>query len=237
VTSKAIQKDKYNRMASLSQVILSASQCPLCHGKDSQWLAGPDDRTYFACQHCALVYCDVASLPDPTTERERYLKHRNSPVDGGYLAFLQRAVGAAARVKLIEGDLLDFGCGHTPVLADVLKTYPGITLALFDPLFFPDPAVLNARYDIVFCIEVVEHFHDPRNSWQTLTGLLKPGALLTIMTHLLDDPAGFSDWYYARDRTHVCFYQPGTMDWIADLFKLKIIPSGDPRVCLMCKEN
>lgn len=224
-------------MASLSKCINPASQCPMCACRDRSILAGPDDREYYACHYCRLVYCDPDSFPDPNSERERYMMHRNSPENEGYLAFLQRAVRATAGVKEIEGDLLDFGCGHTPVLADVLKSYPNIKLALFDPFFYPDPAALNRVYDLVFCIEVVEHFHDPRQSWQVLTDLLKPGAVLTVMTHFLDDPDGFSKWYYARDRTHVCFYQPCTMDWIADNFKLKIIPSGDPRVCILLREN
>jgi SAM-dependent methyltransferase len=224
-------------MASLSQNLLTTRECPLCRCNDGQPLEGPDNRAYFACQDCGLVYCDPNSYPDNDEERERYLMHRNSPEDAGYLAFLQRAIRAAACVKNVEGDILDFGCGHTPVLPDLLREYQNVNIALFDPFFFPDRAVLSSKYDMVFCIEVVEHFHDPRHSWQVLTDLLKPGGLLTMMTHFLTDLGGFSYWYYARDRTHVCFYQLSTMEWIANKFHVKIIPSGDPRVCLLYKEN
>ena len=38
------------------------------------------------------------------------------------------------------------------------------------------------------------------------------------MTGVRTDEVPFEDWWYVRDPTHVCFYAPETLEWIARRF-------------------
>ena len=109
---------------------------------------------------------------------------------------------------------LDFGCGPAPVLASLL-TNAGYPCAAYDPLFAPDAALLDERYDFVACSEVVEHVHDPAGVFARFGRLLGRGGLLGVMTRFHDIDTPFATWWYRRDPTHVCFYAEATMRWIA----------------------
>ena len=61
-----------------------------------------------------------------------------------------------------------------------------------------------------------------------LDGLLKPGAVLGIMTGVLENDGSFADWWYRKDFTHICFYRPETLEWIARRFGWELSrPSRD----------
>ncbi|MFO7948468.1 MAG: methyltransferase domain-containing protein, partial [Armatimonadota bacterium] len=65
------------------------------------------------------------------------------------------------------------------------------------------------------CTETVEHFRRPRVEFDRFNQMLRSGGQLGIMTQMLDEWAEFDDWYYHYDITHICFYSPQTMHWIA----------------------
>ena len=94
----------------------------------------------------------------------------------------------------------------------------GMVMAIYDPYYAPDADALARPYDFVTCTEVVEHFHQPARDWSRLTGLLKPGGWLGVMTQLAPPPESFLQWRYRRDPTHVSFYSLATFRWIAGRF-------------------
>ena len=110
---------------------------------------------------------------------------------------------------------LDFGCGPGPALAQMFAE-AGFDMALYDPLFHPDPAALDARYDFITCTEVAEHLFEPAKVFDQFDVLLKPGGWLGIMTCFQTDDARFDNWHYRRDPTHVVFYREATFQWLAD---------------------
>ena len=79
-------------------------------------------------------------------------------------------------------------------------------------------AALSRTYDFLVCTEVLEHLRRPAEDLVRLDGLLKPGGLLGVMTGVLEDDAAFPGWWYRKDFTHICFYRPETLDWIAERF-------------------
>lgn len=85
----------------------------------------------------------------------------------------------------------------------------------YDPFFFPDESLLSRRYDFVVCTEVLEHLRRPDEALATLDRILKPGGRLGVMTGVLEDDATFRDWWYRRDFTHIAFYRPETLEFIA----------------------
>jgi SAM-dependent methyltransferase len=160
------------------------------------------------------VYLRPDQRPTPLQEVLRYQEHRNNFGDEQYVQFLRR-LADPLREKLAPGARgLDFGCGPQRVLAGFLSDN-GFPTASYDPLFYPDAAVLDATYDFVACSEVLEHVHDPRKVLEQIAWLLRNGGTLGVMTRFHGIEAPFATWWYRRDSTHVCFYSEATMRWIA----------------------
>lgn len=155
--------------------------------------------------------------PEPAVERAHYETHENDPADTGYRRFLDRL--AAPLVERLEGGArgLDYGAGPGPTLS-LMMAERGFPTSVYDPFFAPDNAVLDDTYDFVTCTETAEHFFDPGAEFERLGGLLRPGGWLGMMTQLLMPRRVFARWRYVRDPTHVVFYRPRTLGWIADHF-------------------
>lgn len=233
------------------------STCPLCGGSGPfRSLADRWRRHHLFCPACRLVFTVRAELPAPDKARARYALHVNGPGDPGYVAFLTRAVDAAAPylsspatdapapaggtgappVHLRPGACaLDYGCGPGPALHVPLAEY-GLRCDRWDPCFFPDPPPL-ARYPAVFATEVVEHFQHPARDWEQMLARVAPGGLLVVMTSFWTDEAAFPAWSYANDFTHVAFHHSATLDWIARHWSLERLPSPDPRVALLRRRD
>ena len=112
----------------------------------------------------------------------------------------------------VEG--LDYGSGPGPTLSVMIEEQ-GFTMSIYDPFFSPDLRALGRSYDFITCAEVAEHFVAPRKEFERLSGLLRPGGWLAIMTGLFGGQR-FEGWWYARDETHVAFYRDRTIQWIGD---------------------
>jgi hypothetical protein len=173
-----------------------------------------DGRRYFECEQCRLVYLTPEQRLGPAEEFERYSKHQNDPMDARYRAFLSRLSRPLVE-RLADGaEGLDYGSGPGPTLSVMLEEQ-GFNMEIFDPFFAPGADMLRRSYDFITCTETAEHFHTPGDEFDRLRGLLRPGGWLGIMSEMLQEDHVFRDWYYIRDPTHVSFYRPGTMEWIA----------------------
>lgn len=156
-------------------------------------------------------------LPAPEAELSEYLLHRNDPDDARYRRFLETLTKPLLE-RLPPGSCgLDYGCGPGPALAVMLRE-AGHDVALYDPFFHHDPAVLDNQYDFIACAEVIEHFHRPSEEFEKLNALLRPGGLVAVMTRFLSDDSTFAQWHYRRDPTHVVFYREQTLQRIAARF-------------------
>lgn len=192
------------------------ASCPICPSPtDTHVFAEVASRTYWRCDACEATFLDPQQLPSRTDELTRYQQHRNEADDPGYRRFLSRLATPLLERLAPNQSGLDYGCGPEPVLAGMLRE-AGHRMALYDPLFRDDVAVLEHAYDFVTCTEVVEHFHHPAEEFARLDGLLKPGGWLAVMTNFLTDEVSFANWHYRRDFTHVVFYREKTFRVIAE---------------------
>ena len=194
--------------------VAAAPGCPLCAAPSPRLHHADAAREYLRCARCALVFLRPADRVPPLAEVMRYLEHRNSGDDPGYVEFLSRLADPVAGRLAAGARGLDFGCGPAPVLARILGDR-GFPCVSYDPLFHPDERALDARYDFVTCSEVIEHVHEPRALLDRFARLLVPGGVIGIMTRFHGLEAPFARWWYRRDPTHVCFYDATTMRWIA----------------------
>ncbi|UPT74846.1 MAG: class I SAM-dependent methyltransferase [Elusimicrobiota bacterium] len=74
---------------------------------------------------------------------------------------------------------------------------------------------MRLTYAFVTCTEVAEHLRRPAETFARLDALLAPGGILGVLTSTLEDDAAFPGWWYRRDPTHIAFYRPETLAWIA----------------------
>lgn len=202
-------------------------QCTLC-GSASILALGPwdDGRKYLKCGICELVWLHPTHRPNVESERSRYLEHNNTIDDKFYLAYLARLADPV--VALTEGRHgLDFGCGPAQGMRALLGPL-GYFVSSYDPYFFPDESLLNNHYDFLLCSEVVEHFFHPREEFERFGALVKEGGLIGIRSQLLLDDKSLEKWWYRKDRTHVTFYSPRTVEWVGAHFGWKLVRLEDP---------
>jgi 2-polyprenyl-3-methyl-5-hydroxy-6-metoxy-1,4-benzoquinol methylase len=150
----------------------------------------------------------------PAEEKREYDRHRNSPADPGYRAFLGRLFRPLTE-RLQQGARgLDFGCGPGPTLSRMFAE-AGFRMAIYDPFYAPETEVLHGRYDFITCSEVAEHLYHPGRELAALYRILAPGGWLGLMTKLVIDRRAFARWHYKNDPTHVCFFSRETFRFLA----------------------
>ena len=195
-------------------------KCKLCGNKAER---RQDDRRFFQCQICGLIFKDEKYILTADAEKMRYQEHNNSIENEGYVnmfrQFLDKAVLPFVQP---EADVLDFGAGPGPVLAELMSR-EGFSTTIYDPYFFPDMDYKEKKYDLITSTEVFEHFFNPRREIKHLISLLKDGGLLAVMTNFYTEAGSFADWWYIRDDTHISLYSPKTFRWVEDNFPLEII--------------
>lgn len=189
--------------------------CPLCGGLQSGPFHQDRRREYLRCPDCRLVFVPPVYHLSRKAEKAEYDRHQNRPDDPGYRRFLNRLF-LPLQTRLAPGSKgLDFGSGPGPTLA-LMLTEAGHDVALYDPFYATDRAVLDQRYDFITATEVVEHLHRPGPELDRLYRHLLPGGLLGIMTKRVIDRVRFARWHYINDPTHVCFFSRATFTWLAN---------------------
>ncbi len=201
--------------------------CPLCAAAHCSHYHRDARRDYLQCPCCALIFVPPAYHLGPAAERAVYDQHQNSPDDAGYRRFLSRLFTPLA-AELAPGDRgLDFGSGPGPTLS-VMFEEAGHPMAIYDPYYAPDSAVLAGEYDFITATEVVEHLAAPGRELERLVALLRPAGWLGLMTKRPTSHAAFAGWHYILDPTHVSFYSEQTLRWFATAYGLAVrFPADD----------
>ncbi len=195
-------------------MVSAPPDCPLCRASGPTPHHRGRARAFWRCQRCALVFVAREDYPDAATEKARYDQHHNDPSDPGYRRFLS-AVAVPLLDRIAPGARgLDFGCGPGPALAHMLRE-AGMRVDLYDAFYAPDASVWDRRYDFITASEVIEHLHEPTRELDRLFGALVPGGWLAVMTRWVSSIGSFDGSRYARDVTHVGFYDVATFNWIA----------------------
>jgi hypothetical protein len=190
-------------------------RCPLCGGGSAPFFR--TDRDFLRCALCALTFVPAYQHATPEAEHARYATHQNAPGDPGYRAFLDKLLAPMA-ARLPEGAAgLDYGSGPGPT-ASVMMRERGFLMRDYDPYFAPDEDALRRAYAFITCTEVLEHFRRPAEDLERLDALLECGGTLGVLTGVLEDDAAFPAWWYHKDVTHIAFYRPETLSWIARRF-------------------
>jgi len=176
------------------------------------------EKVYSYCASCNGVFLNREFLPGNDDEKRRYEMHQNSIEDEGYRTYLESFINtfqAFANIRTI----LDYGCGPSPALVQLLENH-GYEARGWDPFFAPDTKGFEDGADLVTCLEVAEHFFNPRKDFALISNCVKPGGYLVLGTHPvplfgeIQDNAEreqklwnfFVPWWYRQDTTHVSFF-------------------------------
>jgi hypothetical protein len=172
------------------------------------------------------VFADPQSRPTRDQEKQHYDQHQNDPHDGRYRRFLSRLFEPLNSRLPLPSQGLDFGSGPGPTLSRMFAE-AGHDMEIYDPIYAPNPSVLQRQYDFVTVSEVAEHFHHPGREFSLLWKLLRPGGWLGVMTKRLPDATAFASWHYKRDPTHVSFFSLETFAWLAEALAAEWTVAGD----------
>ena len=199
--------------------------CPLCLNSDAHILYISKrknlERNYYKCNLCFLVFVPDYFHISPDKQKLRYLEHENDINSEGYKSFLFPVLECILPNISLGDKGLDYGSGPGPALAHMLIS-EGMMMDTYDIYFNNDLSIFNKQYDFITCTETIEHFVNPNSDFDKMISLLKPKGHIAIMTSILYEDIDFENWYYRLDPTHVSFYTPHTMDWIANKWALNI---------------
>ncbi len=207
--------------------------CILCKNENIS-LINLDDKYYY-CNQCGLIFIERDTLPNRKTELKNYRKHENTHENEGYVNMFEDFYDTLIK-EHVDGikDVLEYGCGPGPVLADILQK-KGLDVVKYDPFFFPEQSYINKKYDLLTSTEVFEHFSNPKKEINGLIKLMKTGSFLAIMTLFHPGVEKFKGWWYRRDKTHVVFYNLKTFQYIEKKYPLKILKTDGERLILLQK--
>lgn len=189
--------------------------CPLCDANEVAFYHRDKARDYLQCQRCDLVFVPAEFILSSTDEKTEYDKHQNTPDDEGYRTFLSRALSPILNRIKLGATGLDFGCGPGPTLS-VMASESGYQVSNYDIYYANHPHLLDVKYDFITMTEVIEHVSKPMLVIERLSGCLKPGACLLIMTKRVSSLDAFASWHYKNDPTHIRFYSERTFEWLAE---------------------
>jgi SAM-dependent methyltransferase len=199
-------------------------KCPLCKSLKTFLFEEMENKKYFICRVCDLVFLPRKYHLSPNEEKKRYDLHENDPSDEDYRNFLSRLAKPIKEMVKLPARGLDYGSGPVPVLANMLEE-ESYEMKIYDPYYAKNDSIFNVNYDFICCSEVFEHFANPGDQIEKLLNILRVNGILGIMTDIRQESTKFTNWHYRRDPTHVCFYSDNTMNWISedyDLTRFKI---------------
>ena len=156
---------------------------------------------YYRCTDCEFLFTTFCD--DWTAEDFRNFIYNDDyiKVDGDYAEARPRRDGKFF-VELLRPyaglSVLDYG-GGAGVLAAVLRA-EGIEADCYDPYSSPDRP--QDRFDVITCMEVIEHSPDPVATLRDMASLLNAGGCILVGTGLQPDDVETvrTNWWYVAPR-------------------------------------
>jgi hypothetical protein len=206
-------------------------ECPLCLSLTDLFHQHQAVGALMECSQCGFIFKPATEHLALTQQKERYDLHNNRDLNEGYKAFLNQVIEPLKPYLKKSSRILDWGSGPFPALQKILNEQ-GFDIEIFDPIYSPESP--EGLFDVITCTEVIEHFLDPREDFEKIFSHLNPEGLLAIMTEIYRPSVSLATWWYAKDPTHVCFYQEKTLHYVSQHWNLEIL-FQQKNVCLFKK--
>lgn len=216
-------------------------ECPAClYAHHRAYFSSAQWRLQ-QCEVCGLVYLDP--LPGPAELAALYTDAYDGAT-AGYFAKAEsklRRAGVRMRImarlaKRTEGNFLDIGC-NGGFMTEMARARGFKAWGLdIDPVsieyaaanfpggrFFAGPIEdfapvdahgLKARFDLVYCSEVIEHVPEPRQFLERIFQLLSPGGMLYLTTPDISHwrrPRDLNRWDAFCPPSHCLYFTPPSL--------------------------
>ena len=197
------------------------------------------DKKYSQCTLCNGVFVNREFLPDVDAEKRRYELHQNTLEDTGYRTYLESFINIFSSFPDIH-TIFDYGCGPFPALVQLLNDH-GYDARGWDPFFAPDTERYENGADLVTCLEVAEHFFNPRKDFALISNCIRSDGYLVLGTHPLPQLSEqniwnyFNSWWYRQDTTHVSFYTEKSLECVAASAGLTLINHTEANIFIFKK--
>jgi len=212
-------------------------RCGLCFQKAERFLKDVGGVDFYYCSSCDFVFKDPVSFWSMEDQKSRYDLHENDPEDEGYRAYFKRFLDFVTPYMPKSGSVLDFGCGRSTLLADMLRE-KGFSADAYDPIYHPEIPYHSKKYDIVVSTEVFEHLHDPISVFETLLGVLSEEGVLALQTQFFPaEVSEFARWYYHKDPTHIVFFRAETFSHLARRYDCELLAHNGKNMVVLRKKK
>jgi SAM-dependent methyltransferase len=208
--------------------------CKVCGSEDIQLFARNKKREFLRCSRCELVFVPEQFYLTTEQERTRYDLHDNSIDNKGYIEFLEKIVSVIADRFPVDCTILDFGSGANAVLGKILDK-KGYSCDSYDPLFNIQRSSDFVLYDIIVICEVIEHLRFLQNDLEFIKKHLKPDGTIIIRTQLYPDAKKFLNWWYIQDLTHINFFSPVTIAFVASQLNRAVVLTREKDIFILEK--
>lgn len=205
--------------------------CLIC-SSDTYALVDKSGRLFHFCHYCQFVSLDQKFHLSFEAERERYDLHDNRSDNEGYRQWLSNFASEAVIPYIsLNSRILDFGCGPNPLMK-VLLEEKGYSVEVYDKHFHDYP--FKGKFDMIISTEVIEHIEYPAIQVQELKSHLNPQGHLSLKTAFRPTTdESFLNWWYKEDKTHISFFSPEAMIYMASQSQLSITHCDDKSVIIL----
>ncbi|WP_411052387.1 class I SAM-dependent methyltransferase [Tritonibacter sp. SIMBA_163] len=197
--------------SSLSCPILARSSnhsCGVRFGGRSSSDPG-EQAVYGECKVCGHVATDYFDgWPDRRFKEQIYNAdyHIHDP---GYVARRPKSTAdAVTRFYSTSTRVLDYGSG-SGLLPEHLSEV-GVDAVAFDPMTLELTAI-SGQYDLLLCIEVLEHVPNPQAAAETLLRLAADEADIVVTTLLLPEASEHDYWWLGPRNGHIHAFSPNSL--------------------------
>ena len=219
------------------------ASCLVCSTTVSTSIAKLDNYSILKCPECSLRFLDP--MPSEECLAEFYASHENF---NHYAKVAERKLkSGAAKIKRLmkyapSGSFIDIGCstganveaarrlGFSASGIDLCRESIEFAQANFSDCDFKvgTVEVVDAKYDLVFCTEVLEHVTKPHEFVESIARIMKPGAILYMTTPDAGHfrvPRDFAKWKHVHAPDHLAYYQLSTLKRLLAEHGIELIKS------------
>ena len=153
-----------------------ARTCIVCDNTSNKRLV-VSKVPYFQCESCKTLFSDP--LPNEGMVGGGFEIERNLYQNKERISRVEKMFGKAAV------NVLDFGCGHGLLVADLISNgYNATGYDAYNPKFTKKPP--KETFELVMAVEVVEHLSYPFYEFDFINRCLKPGGIFYIETSFVN---------------------------------------------------